>query len=331
MKKTILSMAALALLMASCSNNESDELNPSAQANVTPIRIGSTISGVETKAAVTAGSDVTATILMCDGASASWDGFTAVTENTINGTTLQMRANAATALFKAGSAADVSLNPTLYYKDNSTNSWLAAVAPAGEVKGTNVEFASQTGEEDVMYATATNAGNGTATSAVNLTFNHKTTQLAFAVKLQQASGNGEWNGKSVGLKSITIQNAELPASVAFATGNVNWANAANLTVPGINNVTLTTEALKVGRPVMVNTSNEVRINVVFSVGNIDKIFNNVTIKNDSNGNLATETGKAHTITLTLVEPATPDGATTIQTTATVTPWATGAAGNAELK
>ena len=143
--KTKLSVAAMALLLASCSSNDNDLL-PENPVNATPIQVSQSVQGmVKTRAAVGVGSDVTATVLVADGSSsngdaADWANFSPVLANEVKEdggqNKLKTRATVSTASFKAGSKATVSLNPILYYHTTTgTKSWLAAVAPAGTVSG----------------------------------------------------------------------------------------------------------------------------------------------------------------------------------------------------
>ena len=122
MKKSLLSMAALALIMASCSNDEENVIDNGEAANAVPVQISQKVSGVETKAAVTVGSDMTAVILMADGDNPAFTPFTPRTENVLTGeqnNTLAndaARANVSNTQFKASTTAgEIELTPTLYY------------------------------------------------------------------------------------------------------------------------------------------------------------------------------------------------------------------------
>ena len=112
--KTKLSVAAMALLLASCSSNDNDLL-PENPVNATPIQVSQSVQGmVKTRAAVGVGSDVTATVLVADGDQAvDWAKFSPVLANEVkeeNGQNkLKTRATVSTASFKAGSKATVSL------------------------------------------------------------------------------------------------------------------------------------------------------------------------------------------------------------------------------
>lgn len=342
--KTKLSVAAMALLLASCSSNDNDLL-PENPVNATPIQVSQSVQGmVKTRAAVGVGSDVTATVLVADGSSnnadaADWANFSPVLANEVkeeNGQNkLKTRATVSTASFKAGSKATVSLNPILYYHTTaSTKSWLAAVAPAGTVSGTTVTIPQTDGEQDVMLADAAEAGSSSSASNPELTFKHLTTQLNFEMKFTAQNG-GEWAGQTVSLKKISVQDAQVPAEVNVApasgkAGVSKWTDAAVMNVGGISSVALGADAVRVGNPLMIQASGQVVIDAVISVGGTDITFNNVTIKKDNTTNLSTEAGKSHLITLNVTEPLTPEDATKMTVTATVTDWVAGEAGHADL-
>lgn len=343
--KTKLSVAAMALLLASCSSNDNDLL-PENPVNATPIQVSQSVQGmVKTRAAVGVGSDVTATVLVADGSSnnadaADWANFSPVLANEVkeeNGQNkLKTRATVSTASFKAGSKATVSLNPILYYHTTSgTKSWLAAVAPAGTVSGTTVTIPQTDGEQDVMLADAAAAGSSSSASEPELTFKHLTTQLNFEIKVTAQNG-GEWTDKTISLKKISVRNAQVPVEVNVApasgkAGVSKWTDAAMMNVGGISSVALGADAVRVGNPLMIQASGQVVIDAVISVGGTDITFNNVTIKKqDNKTNLSTEAGKSHLITLNVTEPLTPADATKMTVTATVTDWVAGDAGHADL-
>lgn len=343
--KTKLSVAAMALLLASCSSNDNDLL-PENPVNATSIQVSQSVQGmVKTRAAVGVGSDVTATVLVADGSSnnadaADWANFSPVLANEVKEESgqnkLKTRATVSTASFKAGSKATVSLNPILYYHTTAgTKSWLAAVAPAGTVSGTTVTIPQTDGEQDVMLADAAAAGSSSSASEPELTFKHLTTQLNFEMKVTAQNG-GEWTDKTISLKKISVRNAQVPVEVNVApasgkAGVSKWTDAAMMNVGGISSVALGADAVRVGNPLMIQASGQVVIDAVISVGGTDITFNNVTIKKqDNKTNLSTEAGKSHLITLNVTEPLTPEDATKMTVTATVTDWVAGEAGHADL-
>lgn len=339
--KTKLSVAAMALLLASCSSNDNDLL-PENPVNATPIQVSQSVQGmVKTRAAVGVGSDVTATVLVADGdQAADWTKFSPVLANEVKEdggqNKLTTRATVSTASFKAGSKATVSLNPILYYHTTaSTKSWLAAVAPAGTVSGTTVTIPQTDGEQDVMLADAAEAGSSSSQQKPELTFKHLTTQLNFEMKLTTQASGGEWTDKTISLKKISVQDAQVPAEVNVApasgkAGVSKWTDAAVMNVGGISSVALGADAVRVGNPLMIQASGQVVIDAVISVGGTDITFSNVTIKKqDNTTDLSTEAGKSHLITLNVTE-LTPEDATKMTVTATVTDWVAGDAGHADL-
>ena len=336
--KTKLSVAAMALLLASCSSNDNDLL-PENPVNATPIQVSQSVQGmVKTRAAVGVGSDVTATVLVADGdQAADWTKFSPVLANEVKEdggqNKLTTRATVSTASFKADSKATVSLNPILYYHTTaSTKSWLAAVAPAGTVSGTTVTIPQTDGEQDVMLADAAEAGSSSSQQKPELTFKLLTTQLNFEMKLTTQASGGEWSGQTVSLKKISVQDAQVPAEVNVApasgkAGVSKWTDAAVMNVGGISSVALGADAVRVGNPLMIQASGQVVIDAVISVGGTDITFSNVTIKKqDNTTDLSTEAGKSHLITLNVTEPLTPK----MTVTATVTDWVAGDAGKADL-
>ena len=291
--KTKLSVAAMALLLASCSSNDNDLL-PENPVNATPIQVSQSVQGmVKTRAAVGVGSDVTATVLVADGdQAADWTKFSPVLANEVKEdggqNKLTTRATVSTASFKAGSKATVSLNPILYYHTTTgTKSWLAAVAPAGTVSGTTVTIPQTDGEQDVMLADAAEAGSSNSASNPELTFKHLTTQLNFEMKLTTQASGGEWTDKTISLKKISVQDAQVPAEVNVApasgkAGVSKWTDAAVMNVGGISSVALGADAVRVGNPLMIQASGQVVIDAVISVGGTDITFSNVTIKKQDN-------------------------------------------------
>ncbi len=335
--RTRITLAALALLAVSCSENEKAS-TPEVPVNAKAIHIGQSVQGL-TRAVVEDGANVTATVLMCDGETENWAGFVAKKTNDINNGALEGRANTATASFKAGSGKEVSLNPTLYYdnKNTSTKSHLAAVAPTGTLAGTVVTMNNVDGQQDVMYAKTVNAGtSATPESTISLSFEHLTTQLNFEVKMTKASSNGAWTGQTVTVKEIKVQSVQLPQAVNAADGVVTWSAASPLDLSEVNNPVLSTTATRIGSPIMIKGESFVKLDVTLTVNGADLLFSNVPIKDatsSSSSDLATVTGRSHLVTLNVTEPETASGSgvAIINVTATVAPWKVGTPGSAELK
>lgn len=348
MKKHLLYCAAAALICSAC-HNESEDFEKIQPQNAVSIRIGQKVEGLTARAAVDNGSQVSATILTIgydnQYDASVWNGFapkyTNVIDNGSGSATLTIPANVSTATFIAGTDEAMNLQPTLYYYEKGTA--ILAVSPAGTINGANVEMTLTDGEQDVMYAKAVEVASkpqdeAAAQSApVSLTFEHKTTQLNFAFKMVAAASSGAWTGKSISVKNITIQNASVPKSVKYSDGKVNFSTpGTNLDVPGIvAGNAVTTEAKKVGRPVMVDASSDIKLNVVLTIGSKDYTFSNVQVMRTETGHesekLTTAIGSSHLITLTIKEPVKPNGAIEITTQATVKPWVEGEDGSGTLE
>lgn len=343
--RKILSMAALALIMASCSNDEENVVIDNGEAtNGVAIQISQKVAGVETKGAVTPGNTMQAVIVMVDaGSSTDAPDFSAFKPNTKNDLTgagndqlesESARANVATAEFKAGATAgSIGLNPTLYYPiTTGKKTWAFGVSPQGVVDASNITFTDVDGLQDVMYAAKQAAGSGNSVeSSIELNFIHKLTQLTFVSKLTSANLTGtEWEGKTVSVQSIVIQNAKLPKTLAFSTGDITRWETKSLTVAGCKE-TLTANECDLSVPVMISPASELIVNLTLKVGNDLKTYNNLTVKNSSNQNLGTESGKSHKVTFDITAPKAAEGQTSIAVTAKVTDWVPGDAGKVEIK
>lgn len=345
--KKILSMAALALMVASCSNDDENvKIDNGEASNAVAIEISQKVAGVESKAAITPGSKMQATIIMVDaGASDAnnpdFSAFIPKKENTLdesnNLNSEENRATVATTQFEAStSAAAIELNPKLYYPVEGSNStkktFLFGVSPMGAVSGTSVEFTPTDGSLDVMYAEKVDAGSKSSHDAKpELTFKHKTTQLTFVAKLSEELTGSDWDGQKVTVKNIVIQNAKVPASLNFSTGTVTWTAGADLTVAGCN-TELTTTACKPSVPVMVQPTSGIKVNLELSVDGNIKWYNNLTIQNSSStGDLTTKEAESHEITFTITPPKTAADGTAIDATAKIVDWTVGEKGNVEIK
>lgn len=341
MKKSLVSMAALALIMASCSNDEENVIDNGEVANAVPVQISQKVSGVETKAAVTVGSDMTAVILMADGDNPAFTPFTPRTENVLTGeqnNTLAndaARANVSNTQFKASTTAgEIELTPTLYYpvSSASTKAYILGVSPKGVVNGTTVTFSDVDGLQDVMYATKVNVGtSGSPESSIELNFTHETTQLTFDAKLDNADlSKTEWAGKDVSVKTITIQKAKLPESLTFSTGEINWTAEKSISVLGCNTA-LTAKTCAPSVPVMVAPATNILVDLELSVGGQIKVYNNLPVKKDGGENLVTVKGKSHLVTFTITAPTAAAGAEKVTTSAKVTDWEPGEKGSVTVK
>lgn len=346
MKKSLLSMAALALIMAGCSNDEENGVINGEVANAVPIQISQAVTGVETKAAIIPGNKMDAVIIMVDGSSSSatapdFDSFNPKKDNTLNGSNEFAkdadRANYANTQFTASTtASDIILTPTLYYPVDGNGSpnktWILGVAPQGTVSGTTVTFTQTDGLQDVMFAGQQAVGNGTESdkSKAALNFQHKTTQLTFVAQLSKSLDGTEWANKTVSVKDITIQNAQVPASLAFNTGTVNWKDAANLTVAGCNTA-LSTTACAPSVPVMVKPATNILVNIDLSVEGAIQSYTNLVIKKEDGTNLSTSEGYSHQVTFNITPPTAASGAVEISASAKIEAWKPGDAGKVDVE
>lgn len=350
--KKVLSMAAMALIMASCSNDDVNTvIDNNEVANAVPVLINQKVAGVETKAAIIPGNEMKAVIVMVDGAknNASDPDFVNFTPKTDNDLTPipdqdnkfelkndAARANVANTQFTASTTAnEIALNPMLYYpvdgEANPKNTWILGVAPQGTVSGTTVTFAETDGLQDVMFADKQAAGDNTSKQTITLDFNHKTTQLTFVARLSKELTGTDWDGKTVSVKKITVQAAQVPTSLDFQKGAVNWKEGASLSVAGCNTA-LSTSSCAPSVPIMVKPSTDIMVNIDLSIEGAIKSYTNLYIKNaDLSGNLATEEGKSHEVTFTITPPTKAEGAVDITTSAKVVDWVKGTAGNVTIK
>lgn len=346
--KKILTMAAVALLAASCSNDK-DVITPDLGTANAPVAIKLTqsVEGITTKAPITSGSQVEGIVVMVDvtsGHEHDWGSFNPVYKNEIDGATkeLKTRANVAGAVFTAGTETDITLTPTLYY-DNAQaspkNSHITAVVPSGTIESSKVVFGKVDGLQDVMTIGA-DQDAGTAASpnqdGCKLTFSHKTTQLVFAASYTSVADNkGEWAGKDVSIKSIKVLGTQLPQSVNLTNGDVNWATASDFSVPNITTTTLSTTASTISPAVMVAPSNDIKLNVTINVGGTDRTFLNVPVMDSEviSDKLSAKEGYAHTVTLNITEPDKPtgDNVKALEVKATVNEWKQGNGGTVDLK
>ena len=346
--KKILTMAAVALLAASCSNDK-DVITPDLGTANAPVAIKLTqsVEGITTKAPITSGSQVEGIVVMVDvtsGHEHDWGSFNPVYKNEIDGATkeLKTRANVAGAVFTAGTETDITLTPTLYY-DNAQaspkNSHITAVVPSGTIESSKVVFGKVDGLQDVMTIGA-DQDAGTAASpnqdGCKLTFSHKTTQLVFAASYTSVADNkGEWAGKDVSIKSIKVLGTQLPQSVNLTNGDVNLATASDFSVPNITTTTLSTTASTISPAVMVAPSNDIKLNVTINVGGTDRTFLNVPVMDSKNAGekLNAQEGYAHTVTLNITEPDKPtgDNVKALEVKATVNEWKQGNGGTVDLK
>lgn len=347
----ILSMAALALIMAGCSNdNDNVKIDNGEAANAVAIQISQKVAGVESKAAITPGSTMQAVIMMVDAGSgdANNPDFSAFVPRTTNTLTDKAggsagekelkddaaRATVATTEFAAKTSAEaISLNPTLYYpvtQDKKT--WILGVSPQGVVDQTKVNFNDVDGLQDVMYAAQQGGVASSSSTPIELTFNHKTTQLLFVAKLKSSDLSGtEWDKKAVSVKSIIIPKAQVPNAITISNGELECTEK-SLTVKGCDEA-LTTSVCAKSVPVMIKDAAQLVVNLVLTVGGETVTYNNLTVQNGESGgvgNLVTKPGKSHLITFEITAPV-GSSQPKIGATAKIVDWEKGDAGKVEIK
>lgn len=339
--KKILSMAALALVMAGCSNDDENvKIDNGEASNAVAIQISQKVAGVESKAAIKPGSDMQANIIMVDAGSSAdnpdFTAFTPKTENTLSGGNKlesdDHRATVSNTEFKAATTSgEIELTTALYYPVSSEDkkTWILGVSPQGNVDASKVTFHETDGLQDVMYAKQTAAGSKKdKEDPIALQFEHKTTQLTFVAQLAGALDGTEWAGKTVSVKNITIQKAKIPVSLALSTGVVSVENK-NLTVAGCN-TGLSTSPCAPSEPVMVGAGTNIMVDLELSVGGTTKKYTNLSVVN-GNQPLTTLEGYSHEITFTITAPVEASDGTKISTSAQIVDWKTGAAGNVTIQ
>lgn len=335
--KTILSMAALALIMASCSS-EDDNVVINNGNLPQEIKIYQSVQGLPSKAAIGPGDKVSAMILTNDGGDA-FTGFTPrlkntlTAENTFANATDRANATVGTFIANATTGQAITLSTKLYYStEASTGVYVMGIAPNGDIENGTVKF-SQDGLQDLMYAAPVSAGSENShTTPIVLDFAHKTTQLKFAAKITRVGG-GEWNGAAVSIQSIQIHKAELPLSMNIADGAVNWVTPVDhFSVPMSNTSPLTDKVpADVSQPVMMKNGTNITIDVTMRVGSEDKTFTSLPVMKDDSTPLTTLIGNSHLVTLNITEPTAASGVDPIKPTATVQDWISGDAGSVEIK
>ncbi|WP_455637425.1 hypothetical protein [Parabacteroides sp.] len=358
MKKTMLFAAMAAVAMTSCNQNEMEGPEMQGGSQLAEIKIGQTVEGLLTKAAINKGDVVEATIIASPGAAPSdWTTFVPVTENTFGSASDAWNAatfaNVAVGSFEAGTNMAVGLNPTLYAKSTEatdlTGATLTGVAPKGTVAQGKVTFPAIDGQQDVMIAQTTAQNKVTFNQGVGsidpfqLNFEHKTAQLRFRFASLNTTGNGAWVGANIKVKSVTVKKAYLPTAVRLGTptSEVIWTNTPQSVL--LDNFTIAEvletynsagdnkpDFITVDKQALVKPGVGVEVDVVLTVDGKDKSYTAIKPMKDGSA-LTTVEGMYHNISLTVKQPIVPTGSPEIVATATVTDWGEGDEGEAELK
>ncbi len=301
--RILLSFLAAGVLLSGCSKNESGDPSDGGRA---AIRLGSGVAMVS-KAPVTSGTQFEAGI-------AGWENDQTETYAAapLWNTTIQTTANA-----EEGQA--VTWTAQQYYNaDENTTTYMKAWYPAGTLSGTSVTFGNTDGSVDALLAPVVSGTKLTKDDPDKvLAFAHRTAQINF--KVQAGAGLAA----NTTLRSIKIKDAQLPTGFDLTkeiADAVTYAEAADLTVPGITSdaITIAETATSAGSAVMIKpiTGNTFSIDVETS--NATYTGQTVTVTGTN-----VEAGTAYDVTLTFGQ-----GGITLK--ATVTDWKK-ETGSAEIK
>lgn len=203
--------------------------------------------------------------------------------------------------------------PQVYHAEDNIKTYMKAWHPAGTPADGKVTFSNTDGTVDALLAGEVVGSKRDNTGKV-LQFAHKTTQLKFKAVADASLAAGTTVDK------ITVLNAQLPTGFDLAADAVTYAQAASLTVPGLDTpVEITTTAADAGAPVMIQpmTGNTVTLKIETSTATFDNVV--ATIADDTDF----KEGKAYTITLTFKQQS-------LNLTATVAEWTQGS-GSAEVE
>lgn len=303
MKHVWMYAAALAAAMVGCSDKDTDGVGGTQE-----IRVGAKVIGaVETRAPVTTGSSFMAAIAAFEGSSdpADWTAVPAWT----NSVTLTAQEQATGNL--------VPLNVMKVYPQTG-NVYMAAWHPNILSLNGVVTF-GRTGTEDVMYGGIVSGSSTVPVGAFS--FTHALTQLNFQV---QATAQYLTDNPDKQITGIDVIAAAYPQSMQIGTGILTYTAPADLPVPGLLPVNLTSSLVSAGVPFMVEALDGVSIRVHYSDNTNSDVI--PIINAATNTPLDAEAGKLHLITLTFQKT----GEVGIQGSATVAPWEIGASGNGSI-
>lgn len=304
MKRIILSLLISAAL-AGCSKSGNEPGNPETAGDKTPIVLSAGIPTAtvtpDSRASVETGTQFTA-------GAAGWE--TAGTAVYSDAETWYTTAS----VTASTTAQPVTLAaPQVYHANDNIKTYMKAWYPAGAPAGGKVTFSNTDGTVDALLAGEV-AGSKRDNTGKVLQFAHKTTQLKFKAVADASLAAGTTVDK------ITVLNAQLPTGFDLAADAVTYAQAAPLTVPGLDTpVEITTTAADAGAPVMIKpmTGNIVTLRIETSAATFDNVV--ATIADDTDF----KEGKAYTITLTFKQQS-------LNLTATVAEWTQGS-GSAEVE
>lgn len=307
--------------MTGCSKEEAQEPPTDSQQKV-EIRVGSNVLSMpQERSVITEGQYLTTMLIGREGA----NGYTGATPAwTASGS---FYANATT-------GQEVNIAPKQYYNDaENTHTYMLGIYPPGTLQGNKVLFTRTDGEQDILFSQWVDAGTRlSASSAPSLDFEHKTAQIYFVA---QAAPNSEGDlfQQPTFVENLTLRNVQVPVKVEIQTPELEFSEPTNLVAPGIPSVDLTDRPTVCGRPVMVNESAQIIIDITLNMGGTPIAFTGVILKDELNpeANLVTKTGKRHKVTLTFTAPEDdPSGSVKVNATATVKNWEDGSSGSVIL-
>lgn len=310
MKNLILSAFAL-LFIVSCDSNDNDS-NPEQGSN--KINLKATVeSGSLTKAGPINSNFTTDFPIGIYAYNTAW--LSGTSANTINN-------DQATVAGATGHAITFGSGPYYYPSDGSNLHFFAFAPRATETTpagaGTSpVVTHTITGQEDVMWASATGQKIGSAAASNPiLAFNHKLTQLQFTFKSDAtypATGNKVTSLTVNAQPSTVVMNVETGVCTFSGSAAMQALSTTNQTA-GIN---ITTAGTNANSPVMTSPNTSYTLNISVLIGSTTVNYTNIPVT------LTTLASNAHMITLTFT-------ATAVTATATVAPWVTGTGGNVSV-
>lgn len=336
MKKKIASYLSYSLavltLLTGCSNGEENEPAIPATPKVEIHLGGSVPAPVQHRSAISSGQYLTAMLVGREG--------TTQAEAT--------QAWTASGSFYADptTGQEISIAPKQYYKDEEgTHTYILGIYPSGTLQGNKVILTRTDGEQDVMLSGWTDAGTKKDNTepdtpsdpawtrpSYNLAFAHHTAQIYFEAKAA-ANGDGNFFSDPTYVESITLRNVQVPRAINLTTTEVEFSDPDELGIPGVPSVGLGEKPVTCGRPVMVNASAQLVVDIVLNMGGSSLVFPGVVLKDENRPdvNLVTSIGQRHKVTLIFTVPEEdPEGAVRVNATATVEDWEEGNSGSVIL-
>ncbi len=310
MNKLIFSSLALSLLLVSCKDDDNN--TPVDKSN--EIKMNASVKAVTLRSGPVNENFSTSLPIGIYAYNAAWK---AGSTNVINNDNATVSGDAGHAItFGSGSYYYPSDGTTVYFFAFSPQAPQTTAAGAGT---SPVVTHTITGQEDVMWASATGYKIGSAAAVNPVTnFQHVLTQLQFAFKsgtTYPATGNT--------VVSLTVKSQPTLVNMVVGTGICTFAT--NVDMPAFTatslpaGVNITTTGTNANSPVMTSAAASYLFDIVIKPagGASNVTYSNVPLT------LTTVAGSAHLITFTF-------SLTAVTATATVADWATGAGGSVSV-